>query len=668
MSVRSCVAAGGVLIGLAAVPATALGEQPASAAQAKKKRPPALRVTDQFAVPSSVQAGSRVVVRGRVWNAKGRRRQRGRLIVSLRESADSTSGERLARRGVRLRAGRSRSFRMSVLIPNDTAAGRYRLFICASPGKGRRVRCRTRGLTITRPPATLPAPPAPTPPAPAPDNRSASEKLRAAVSVPGMTGHLNQFQSIADANGGNRASGFQGFGASVQYVTSVLRAAGYSPRTEVFDFVLFSEVGEPAFERTAPTQETYENGTEFATMSYSASGDVTAPLEAVDVNLAPPRDPVTSGCEADDFDGFTAGNVALMQRGSCDFYVKAINAQEAGASAAVVFNQGNAPDREGVVLGTLGEPAQDGDPATPEVTIPVVGTSFAIGENLATTPGAAARVMTEVENEPRTSTNVLADTPGGNPANTIIVGSHLDSVEEGPGINDNGSGSAFNLELAVQMAKLGIQPANRMRFAFWGAEESGLVGATKYVAAISDEEFAEIGMNLNFDMIASPNFARFVYDGDFSDTPPPATAPDINAGAVEIERAFVSYFDSQGLASEPSAFDGRSDYKPFQDFGVAAGGLFTGAEVDKTAAQVDLYGGTAGIPFDPNYHEVGDTIANINATGYEQMADAGAYVAGTYAMDAGYRQRFETAQMSGVQALTARPAVAGEYLGHMLQR
>jgi Zn-dependent M28 family amino/carboxypeptidase len=647
----------GVILGLAAAPAAAAAEQSASAAQGKKLRPALLRVTDYFALPSAVQAGNRVTVRGRVWNAKGRRRQTGRMYVALR----SRTGNRLANRRVRrLRGGRSRSFRIGVTVPSATSAGRVRLYVCVRPGKRRRVACRSRVLTVTRPPVRPPAPPAPPP-----DTRSAAEKLRSAVSVSGMTAHLQAFQGIADANGGNRASGSQGYGASVQYVSSVLRAAGYSPTTQVFDFIYFTELTEPVFERTAPTPRTYVVGDEFLTMSYSASGDATGSVEAVDVNLVPPR-ASTSGCEDADFAGFTAGNVALVQRGTCDFAVKAVNAQEAGASAVIVFNQGNDPGREGVVAGTLGETAQDGDPSPPDVTIPVIGTSYAIGEELANLSGAEAHIVTDVENDPRTSTNVLADTPGGNPANTIVVGTHLDSVDDGPGINDNGSGSAFNLELAVQMARLGIQPANRVRFAFWGAEENGLVGATRYVAAISDAEFEQIGMNLNFDMIGSPNFARFVYDGDFSDTTPPTTAPDLNAGAAEIERTFVNYFASQGLASEPTAFDGRSDYKPFQDNGIAAGGLFTGAEVAKTAEQAQKFGGTAGIPFDPNYHEPGDTIANVNATGYEQMADAGAFVAGTYGMDAGYRARFEAAQMSGLRALTARaeqPA-RSEYRGH----
>ena len=289
-----------------------------------------------------------------------------------------------------------------------------------------------------------------------------------------------------------------------------------------------------------------------------------------------------------------------MQRGTCTFAEKVVNAQEAGASGAIIFNQGNDPGRMDVVAGTLGETAQDGQPDPADVTIPAVGISYAEGERLANeSDPTTGQVIVDAQSDRRKSSNVLADTATGNPDNVTIVGSHLDSVPEGPGINDNGSGSAFNLELAIQMKKQKIKPANRVRFAWWGAEESGLVGSTRYVAAISDEAFAQIAANLNFDMLASPNHANFVYDGDFSDTPPPATAPDVNPGAAKIERDFVDYFNSAGVATEPTAFDGRSDYKAFQDNGVAAGGLFSGAEVAKSAAQVAKWGGTAGVAFDP---------------------------------------------------------------------
>ena len=169
----------------------------------------------------------------------------------------------------------------------------------------------------------------------------------------------------------------------------------------------------------------------------------------------------------------------------------------------------------------------------------------------------------------------------------IVVGAHLDSVGVGPGINDNGSGSATILEIAEQMSK--VKPRNKVRFIWFGAEESGLLGSEAYVASLSQQERTQIAAMLNFDMVGSPNFVRFVYDGDLSNSPPlPGGAPE---GSAQIERLFLDYFASQGLITEPTAFDGRSDYGPFLEVGIPAGGLFTGAEGIKTAQQAAIFGG-----------------------------------------------------------------------------
>src|SRR5215213_6280460 len=127
------------------------------------------------------------------------------------------------------------------------------------------------------------------------------------------------------------------------------------------------------------------------------------------------------------------------------------------------------------------------------------------------------------------------------------------------------------------MANLGIEPKNRVRFAFWGAEEFGLKGSEHYVASLSDDQLDKIALNLNFDMLGSPNFVRFVYDGDGSATSDDTT--DVGpAGSAQIERTFKRYFEAKGLKTDPTPFDGRSDYGPFIDAGIPAGGLFSGAE------------------------------------------------------------------------------------------
>ena len=210
-----------------------------------------------------------------------------------------------------------------------------------------------------------------------------------------------------------------------------------------------------------------------------------------------------------------------------------------------------------------------------------------------------------------------------------MVGAHLDSVGTGPGINDNGSGSAALLEMARHINKMKLR--NKVRFIWFSAEESGLLGSEAYVASLDDAQRSKIAAMLNFDMIASPNFVRFVYDGDQGSFPPGPGDLVAPPGSDEIEQIFLDYFEDQGLANEPTAFDGRSDYGPFIEAGIPAGGLFTGAEELKTPAQAAIFGGTAGEQFDPCYHLGCDNIFNLSNRGFEQMADAAAHVLVTLA-------------------------------------
>ena len=448
---------------------------------------------------------------------------------------------------------------------------------------------------------------------------SDSTALRTAVTVPAMTAHLNAFQGFANASGGTRVDGTSGFENSVDYVANQARSYGLDVTVQRFLFDRFEETAPPVLARTAPTAKTYVEGTDYVTMDYSGSGDVTAPLVPVnDINLNSPGGS-TSGCELADFPDMT-GKIALIQRGTCPFRQKAENAQAKGAVGVIIFNEGNADpndDRIGLLFGTL-------DP--PQFTLPVVGTSFAIGKELFENPGTyhlkvTAHVVTT------SSANVIADTPTGRADRIVVVGSHLDSVAAGPGINDNGSGSAAGLEVAKQFMRSGVKPVNKVRFAFWGAEEFGLLGSEYYVSHLPAKELKNIALDLNFDMVASPNFVRFIYDGDGDETG--TKGPN---GSGTIERVFSDYFASQGLETDPTEFDGRSDYGAFIDRGIPAGGLFTGAEGIKTAAQAVIYGGAAGQPYDPCYHAACDTTANINALAHDQMSDAIAHTVLQFAM------------------------------------
>ena len=458
---------------------------------------------------------------------------------------------------------------------------------------------------------------------------SESKGFRKAVTVEGIREHQQALQAIADANGGTRAVATPGYDASVDYIVSRAQAAGYQVSLDEFTYVeTFEEGSPPVLEEIAPEPQIFVPGTRPAFdgdfVSFTGNGDVTAPVQGVDLVLPPTPEPngSTSGCEPEDFASFVPGNIALMQRGTCPYVQKAALAQAAQASAFIIFNEGQ-PGRTAVPnnlpLGTEG------------IHIPSVGTSFDVGVDL-NDPGTVARVKTEVLEQLGESVNVIAETRRGDPHRTVVIGAHLDSVPAGPGINDNGSGSGGILEIAEVFAAEGREARNKLRFMWYGAEEIGLVGSTKYVEGLTQDEKDDILAMLNFDMIGSPNFARFVYDGDGT------IGPEGPTGSGFIEDVFVDYFAGQGLFNEQTAFDGRSDYGPFIADGIPAGGLFTGAEQPKTAAQVAQYGGIAGAQYDPCYHAACDTFAGTGSgpgatapglalVALDQMSDAAAHTA-----------------------------------------
>ena len=263
----------------------------------------------------------------------------------------------------------------------------------------------------------------------------------------------------------------------------------------------------------------------------------------------------------------------------------------------------------------------------PGLAIPAVFATFDAGVNLATTSGSIVRVKVDFTAETRTSYNLLAESTTGNPNNVVMAGAHLDSVQAGPGIQDNGSGSAAILEVAEQMAK--VKPVNQVRFALWGSEEFGLLGSRHYVANLPQTEQDKIALYLNFDMIGSPNHVFFIYDGDNSDNVGAGPGPE---GSAQIEQTFEEFFAMRGLPFKGTDFTGRSDYGPFIAADIPSGGLFTGAEGIKTAEEAAIWGGTAGVAYDPCYHSACDTFANVNLAALEANSDAVAYAVLNYAM------------------------------------
>ena len=451
--------------------------------------------------------------------------------------------------------------------------------------------------------------------------RSAAQRPDVKIPVAGIREHLVALQAFANRHGGNRLAGTAGYDASARYVATRMRAAGYNVRFQEFDFPLVVDRSPPSLRPVGAGAWSYQAGRDYATLGYSGSDQIEAPVAAVDLLVPSPRpNASTSGCEISDFTSFPAGAVALLQRGTCLFRQKVENAIAAGASAVVVFNEGN-NGRRGLISGTLGPP---------QVGVPALGTSYALGLELRKgvregPTGVTVRLRTEMIAEQRTTRNVIAESRAGNPGNVVVVGAHLDSVQRGPGINDNGSGSAVILEVAEQLAD--VRPRNRLRFIWWGAEELGLLGSRHYVSNLSADTRRRIALYLNVDMVGSRNFVRFVYDGDGS-----ASRSQFPAGSAAIERAFTQYFVARKLPYAETRLGG-SDHLPFAQADIPVGGLFTGTDDLKSAAQARVFGGTPAQPYDPCYHRPCDTLANVSNTALDQLSNALAHAVAKFAQN-----------------------------------
>ena len=425
--------------------------------------------------------------------------------------------------------------------------------------------------------------------------------LADAVTPQGVRAHMAAFQRVADANGGTRAAATPGYAASVRYVERTLRGAGYTVRRQPFTFT-FSET-------LAQTGRVLGNGTHLTPIIME--GSPSTPAAGLEAPLSVPAAPL--GCDAEDF-AQTRGTVVLVERGTCTFATKAQHAAQAGVAAVLVYNEAAAPATDSF-SGSLGDSGVEPGAAVgvQPGTVPTAGLTRAEGERLREQlQQGDVRVALDlrVVTEERTTANVIAELPGGGSgdAQIVMLGAHLDSVAEGPGINDNGSGSALVLELALKLAQTGR--AEGARFAFWGAEELGLLGSAHYVAELSPTELRNIRAYLNFDMVSSPNAAPFVY------------------GDPALTALFTETFTAENLTLLPDALGGRSDHAPFEAAGVPVAGLFSGAEGSKSLGETRSYGGTVVAAYDGCYHEACDTLAHTDtptARRYlDLMADAAA--------------------------------------------
>ena len=448
-----------------------------------------------------------------------------------------------------------------------------------------------------------------------------TKKLRQNVTVNGILQHERKLQRIANMNGGTRASGTAGLrrfsrlreGPPEEGRLQGLRAGRSTSRSTRSSRRLSSS-------QVSPTPKDYET----ATYDYSGTGDVTGTVTPIDVvRAARPHTTrarrTAAARRATSPAAWPA--VALVQRGGCDFVVKAENAAGRRLDAAIIFNEGQ-PGRTDLFVGTLGGPT---------VTIPVVGAQLRGRPGaLQRHPGRARRSTSSPRRtrRPVQTTNVIADSKKGDAAKTLVVGAHLDSVIAGPGINDNGSGTSTILEIAEELSEAWAPSRARSCGSRSGAPRSRACSApsTTWTRSTVDE----FGTSCARTSTSTCSARRTTSASSMTATGRPRIRR-VRPARGRSRTIFTQYFASQGLASEPTAFNGRSDYGPFIAVGIPAGGLFSGAEGVKTAAQAADYGGTAGEAYDPCYHQACDTITNLSTTALNELGDAAAHATLTLA-------------------------------------
>ena len=276
--------------------------------------------------------------------------------------------------------------------------------------------------------------------------------------------------------------------------------------------------------------------------------------------------------------------IALIGRGSCPFGTKSDLAGKYGYHAVVVYD--NDPDAQGIHA-TLGAPTKH--------TVSTIGVTYSAGKHLINSLKknqyySLYFAMDSFVKNIKTK-NIIADTKHGDPENIVGLGAHSDSVEEGPGINDDGSGTISLLTVAKQLTHFKIN--NKVRFAWWSAEEEGLLGSNYYANHLDMEENMKLRVFMDYDMMASPNYEYEVYDANNIDNP---------KGSEELKKLYIDYYTAKGLNYTLIPFDGRSDYVGFIENGIPAGGIAAGAE------KKNVFNGDV---LDICYHQLCDDISNL---------------------------------------------------------
>lgn len=432
-----------------------------------------------------------------------------------------------------------------------------------------------------------------------------SVEVSAAVTSPAadperVWAHLVALQAIGDREGGNRAVGTSGYAASVTYARTVLKEAGWTVTVQRFTREHGTEPKDPpTLAQVSPAPATYVLDTDFAVTTPPVEGNADAPLALVGITGEPDPSDGSTACLPGAFDGFPRGAIALVVAGTCDPFAVGASAFLAGATG----------------LGFISDGAPGGEDPV-HVTVIALGVatfslSHALGVALVEKVRSVGSVRLRFDSGWRpvyvTSDNVIAERAGNDPSRVLFLGAHLDSVPAGPGVNDNGSGVSALLALAEAWGASGQPTVPTLRIGLWGAEERGLIGSKAYVDSLSAAERASITAYLNFDMVGSGNGYPFIMDPATARTP-----ASVSPGSEALTERFRRHFDAAGIPHEGIWSNGRSDDYSFAVAGVPVGGLTSGIDQIKSDEQARAYGGVAGLPMDPCYHQACDRLDRIN--------------------------------------------------------
>jgi hypothetical protein len=429
--------------------------------------------------------------------------------------------------------------------------------------------------------------------------------------------HLDRLSHIALSHPKKSRSILNAYNATVDYIMEELKSkTDCKMKIQRFLVPIWENYGTPTLVMKNPLQIQFKNLVDFRIMR---NGGEASTLE--DERLFHVKD----GCNIANFTGFSGGIVlVLLEKPNCELYNIALNAEKVHAKGLFFYQPESA-----TALSFARIIAENWLPEYKIIKIPVFSVSYSVGQLFMKAPESKVSLTTNSGTTITTTSNVLCETREGDDNNIIMMGAHADSVPEGPGLVDNGSGTSSLLHLFLKMYETGFNKklVNKVRFGWWGAEEIGLHGSRYYTRTLkaNNTEFKKVVVYSNFDMLGSPNYIPYILRGDSAPEP-------LRFGSRKIQGLYEEYFNSLPRYKKfykKYAFKdmyARSDFKPFLDVGIHAGGLATGADVIKTVDDRQKFGGLANAQTDPCYHQSCDTIENVSMEILTSLTECAAHV------------------------------------------